>query len=767
MEFRYGIAFYITVLLFNVKRLSLAHTAPMINKEETCVLSFIVPRDKMKSSCDMDAKVKRHLNSMEARLHIYKQQVDDLQNQLEKERHLNYNKLQALENKINSFDAKENYQMLEEKLENLEVKLYEGPGLRINNGDSKKLNGLHEDIMVYHKKMVEAIQPVVRAEVEKYFENFTHEFDNTIRNDVTDYNLLNMIPRSDQSYSGSSSDEDMKRNQIDERKLNDKAGELWKDFDKIRHKMNTIGEDIASKVTKMINNRTLTQISVINNGNGTSENSTTSQNSHVENITVTKKWNMTVIQNTSSESTTDMDMLIPQEGSANTSVYSNMQENKTLNDMTQIPNARISKNDNNDHLNKEQNDQSIQNAIRTDLFSEEIEKLVREEITKMLHEQMDEVESLIKKQKEWMDNSLGTHDKHLKNLEQSHSMDIRELNDKVDGLKLELSSITQSMQEFFSMAEVVQGLQRSVDEIKANLSSSETKDNEFIIEKVDEHSKILRKLDQLYRILQQTVQHYRNESKTDYYKIRGKVSEVSGEFKQETEKMLQNVTLQFNQKFQDFNKKLQSRLQLINATIRNLDDNYVILNLDHSDLERRVKSRNSKTSQDIDSIKTKVERLQQQNSRWKQVHKTLANDNHRLEIRNNETTHLLTSIQLELKLSSTKSWVEFNFTYDTSQTDCFGRQYIRKTPYRVGKIVGVVLCTNSRYKILLSQSLTNKFLNIGDSDGLGEDHCEFIGAVGSTPLLISTPRMSMKSVEGMYYNFILLIATIFGVYIFC
>ncbi|XP_041365387.1 uncharacterized protein LOC121380575 [Gigantopelta aegis] len=753
MEFRYGIVFYTLVLLFNVKHLSLAMSAPVINKEENCVLSFIVPRDKMKSSCDMDVKVKRHLNSMETKLHIYKQQVVDLQNQLDKERQLNYNKLQALENKINAFDAKENYHILQEKLENLEVKLYKGPGLMIKNGDSWKANGKHDDIKdtVYHKNMVEAIQPVVRAEVEKYLENFTQELDNTIRNDLTDYDLLNMIPRSDQSYSGSSSDEDLKRNRFDERKPNSKSSELWKDFDKIRNKMNNVGDDIASKVRKMIKNITLTQLTStkVNNDNETSENSTTFETSVVENVT--EKWTSTTDQNSAVEYVTVMDVISAQEDGDNTSTGTNAPEDKMLTEMTQIPNARISKTDAErqvDHLNLEQNDQSVDNAIRTDIFSEEIEKLVKNEVSKMLHAQMDEVESLMKKQKEWLDGSMGSQDKELKNLAESHSVDLKDVEEKVDGLKLEVSSITQSMQDFFSMAEVIHGLQRTVDEIKTNMSSSEVMNNEFIMEKVDEHSKILRKLDQLYRILQQTVQHYRNESKIDYFKIKEKLTEASEQFQQKTERMFQNVSLKFNQKMQDYNTRLQSRLQLINATIRNLDDNYVILNLDHTDLERRVKSKNSKISQDVESLKTKVDRLQQQNSRWKQIHKTLANDNHKLELKNNETTLLLTSIQLEMKLSSTDSWVEYNFLYDTTQTDCFGKQYIKKTHYRVGRIVGVVLCTNARYKILLAKSIDEKFLNIGDSSGLGEDHCEFIGAVVSTSITVSPPGMFMKSVEG-------------------
>uniref|UniRef100_A0A3Q0RCD7 ABI family, member 3 (NESH) binding protein b n=1 Tax=Amphilophus citrinellus TaxID=61819 RepID=A0A3Q0RCD7_AMPCI len=67
-------------------------------------------------------------------------------------------------------------------------------------------------------------------------------------------------------------------------------------------------------------------------------------------------------------------------------------------------------------------------------------------------------------------------------------------------------------------------------------------------------------------------------------------------------------------------------------------------------------------------------------------------------------------------------WTQFPFKTD-SYSDCHGKQYVKRTWYR--KFVGVQLCNSLRYKIYLSDTL-NKFHNIGDQTGFGEDHCQFV-----------------------------------------
>ncbi|KAL3842213.1 hypothetical protein ACJMK2_020252 [Sinanodonta woodiana] len=92
-----------------------------------------------------------------------------------------------------------------------------------------------------------------------------------------------------------------------------------------------------------------------------------------------------------------------------------------------------------------------------------------------------------------------------------------------------------------------------------------------------------------------------------------------------------------------------------------------------------------------------------------------------------KSVHYIQLDLLELQISDQK-WTEFNFEYDYQHSDCYGNKYVKKTNYELGKIVGVVLCSPEKYKILLGESLREPFRDIGDTRRMGEDHCEFVGA---------------------------------------
>nr|XP_022315672.1 uncharacterized protein LOC111119614 [Crassostrea virginica] len=75
-------------------------------------------------------------------------------------------------------------------------------------------------------------------------------------------------------------------------------------------------------------------------------------------------------------------------------------------------------------------------------------------------------------------------------------------------------------------------------------------------------------------------------------------------------------------------------------------------------------------------------------------------------------------------------WYQFNFAYDTAFNGCpDGDRFVRRTKYSSAPFVGVVLCSPTRYKILLGANLTGTFLNVGDGAGQGEDLCELVGGL--------------------------------------
>ena len=98
-------------------------------------------------------------------------------------------------------------------------------------------------------------------------------------------------------------------------------------------------------------------------------------------------------------------------------------------------------------------------------------------------------------------------------------------------------------------------------------------------------------------------------------------------------------------------------------------------------------------------------------------------------------------------------WAQFNFNHTFSRSGCYGgKKYVKKTGYDVGVYVGVVLCSEKRYKIYLSDSLYDTFLNIGDTNQNGEDHCEFVGASKNTPVNLEKGISVFERIPGKERN---------------
>lgn len=76
-------------------------------------------------------------------------------------------------------------------------------------------------------------------------------------------------------------------------------------------------------------------------------------------------------------------------------------------------------------------------------------------------------------------------------------------------------------------------------------------------------------------------------------------------------------------------------------------------------------------------------------------------------------------------------WIAYPFAFHDYKIGCHGARYVAETGYTNAPIVGVILCSDSRYKILVSESLDGTFYSLGDGSGSGQDHCEFVGGVFS------------------------------------
>eukprot|EP00105_Crassostrea_gigas_P046142 XP_019930290.1 PREDICTED: uncharacterized protein LOC105346740 [Crassostrea gigas] len=93
-------------------------------------------------------------------------------------------------------------------------------------------------------------------------------------------------------------------------------------------------------------------------------------------------------------------------------------------------------------------------------------------------------------------------------------------------------------------------------------------------------------------------------------------------------------------------------------------------------------------------------------------------------------------------------WIQYNFTYDNTWDGCTGgTRYVRRTQYPSAPYVGVVLCSPTRYKIVLGSAFTDKFLSVGDGNGSGADHCELVGGY-QTEAIMANDYTTAPTVTG-------------------
>jgi hypothetical protein len=78
-------------------------------------------------------------------------------------------------------------------------------------------------------------------------------------------------------------------------------------------------------------------------------------------------------------------------------------------------------------------------------------------------------------------------------------------------------------------------------------------------------------------------------------------------------------------------------------------------------------------------------------------------------------------------------WIAYDFTSVDWKNGCLGgAKYVRPSGYASAPFVGVQLCSASRYKIFLGQTMDGTFYGVADQCGSGEDHCELVGGVHTT-----------------------------------
>ncbi|XP_033114474.1 uncharacterized protein LOC117114948 isoform X3 [Anneissia japonica] len=116
---------------------------------------------------------------------------------------------------------------------------------------------------------------------------------------------------------------------------------------------------------------------------------------------------------------------------------------------------------------------------------------------------------------------------------------------------------------------------------------------------------------------------------------------------------------------------------------------------------------------------------------------------------------------------SLDTWTSFEFISEDNWNGCLGgRRYTKPTGLNVGAYVGVVLCSSRRYKIFISEAPHETYLNVADSRGYGQDHCQFVGALKDGKFRIDNQNFwntpSTKGYHRSHWNEALVLGDIGG-----
>ncbi|CAL1540468.1 unnamed protein product [Lymnaea stagnalis] len=763
-------------------------------KEDNCILSFVVPRDKMKSSCELDEKVMRRLNSMEIKVNLYKQEVADLQLLLEKERQLNAEKLDRLEQEFHSRSSEDEINMLvnnrldnlEKSLDQIQPDLTSIAKLRHVNGASDK-SGLPFNTIDTNADATPAfIKSLVQSEMKTAVENLTKKLESYVQEQVVLYNqLFRMYPKrtdnqNSQTTQPSVNLKDKPKTIAPERTLpmlNDKG--MRADFEKILSKVDDTGDQIAKHVGIYIKNMTVPHAhspateSPIDEGpatespNGESPakeipvagspvpESTIEPNTtaNFTGISLTNEPEIVLkddlseandsfsgANNTVLNDTKETEVHAPVNKDITAARIGTQQSDADKSNTTATDAAHTEHPEPTEHVSKFRNDSEeeknwTENMIRDQIDKQkEMEEKLRGEITAMLYSPLAEVLSIVEKKATALEEKLKVQDDKTQQATKDINSRVRELDQNLKAATLQMESLSEGFKDVFAKLDKIKPLEILINEIKKNVTSTSLTRSTL---ELDEQNKKLNKMQRLMEIYQHTFDHFKNETKVEYREIRQIFEKEFNNLRTSSKTLQENLTTVVSSAVGKLNDTLRSKIKDINQQI---DEKMTLVQVDLDRLERKLNNKNRTKIEREEEMQRTVHELANKQRDFKKMVDHLEQQTAALGGDINATAKQVLDLKTEVKLNVLEEWLKLSFEYDASRTDCHGDQYVKKLNYKNVRLVGVVLCSPTRYKILLSNSLNSKFLNVGDNIGLGEDHCEFVGARNHSTIKLSPAR---------------------------
>ncbi|GFN87703.1 lipoxygenase homology domain-containing protein 1, partial [Plakobranchus ocellatus] len=738
--------------------------------EENCVLSFVVPRDSVKTSCNADAKVQRRINALETRSSLQRQQAASLSKQLEEYMTTNARHLTRLEAEIAGrsevVDQRNGHQQdlaeLSKRISELESGMVQmKAGTQAAAVSSAMVESLIKPIVQAEvKKATEIIKEYVHEQVLLYNQVFSLMLTSENRKDTDGF----MQAGAEINFSNLSKyrthrkiiPEEESRNTIAQgRPVNDQVIKEDGIDGSVREMLKT-GDKIAEKVEKYVHHLAQEPES--------STSTPTSSMTNLKDFTVENTTATYLI----SENLIDANDTFSENNSAiNATEFPESHSEDFVIDSSGVSRGEQTKLGTKGENNQNGIEEKKETAIKQDESDQmrgwmrdgvdrqsESEERLKSEIRAMLLSPLASIVSLVEKLAAATEKQILLQGKRHQDRIRNVSTRIDKIEAQSDSVELRVESLSRGFEDALGKLDRLKELEVAVQELKKNLSNSKVflSDEAPAASKknardLDEQNKRVRRLERLMEVYQKSVDHYRNETMHEYREIKATIDAQTSEMKTKSSELQERVNHTMTEALSRMNVSLMEELKEINEMTLELTDNMSFMRINTNLLNRKIHSTKTKIDRELDSLRENTSEIASRHREMRKKVDRLERNEAEMSQSLAQTLDKTADLRLDLRLIMEDGWVPLKFDYDVSRTSCFGEQYVRRISYKQVHFVGVVLCSHERYKIFLSKSRHTKFLDVGDGKGLGEDHCEFVGVANSTSVRVSPIKTASYSIR--------------------
>lgn len=323
----------------------------------------------------------------------------------------------------------------------------------------------------------------------------------------------------------------------------------------------------------------------------------------------------------------------------------------------------------------------------------------------------------------------------LSAIESTHNSTKVQMNHNIDTIRNELEKTVTRMdviqEKVLAFAKNPVDIQNLTSEMNA-VQRTTSKSLKSLSSKVEAQKHKVTILDRFSNIFQQTLQHYRNESNRFKDEIVHRLNSSDSTMQSEVNSLRKILTQMNSSKINSTDMRLQEVEELV-----------FLIQTSSFDTREEITELRDRVRSDYIQIHRITDKLKDQ------IGSSLASQL-LLNTTMSKISQSFRKIQTQAVMDE-NNWAEYNFHYVGENNECFGKHYIRKTVGPSSLLVGVILCTSDKYKIVLGESLEGNFLDIGDQHGFGEDHCEFVGADSEYEVEVGNGNMIMDLIDGMIH----------------